>query len=70
MSEVQTVAASIYGEREIDGPKGFFCTGCGRAERFGAYVYAHWDIELVHTCECGQQHTIVEGHAYPIAGGA
>lgn len=43
-------------------PKGYKCT-CGKFNEYPAYVYAHWDIELVHTCDCGKIWTICEGEA-------
>jgi hypothetical protein len=30
--------------------KGYVCS-CGHREKFTVYVLAHWDDELVHTCE-------------------
>lgn len=44
-------------------PKGFKCE-CGTEHPFSAYVYAHWDIRLSHTCdECGARHNILGGTA-------
>jgi len=34
---------------------------CGREHRWGAYVAAHWDAELVHECECGATHEFISG---------
>lgn len=59
--EPGTVAAPIFGEDES--PSGFHCTACGKVARFDVYVYAHWDMRLNHTCECGQKHVIEQGHA-------
>lgn len=43
-------------------PKGFKCE-CGKEHEFGAYVYAHWDIELFHTCDnCGARHEVFQGN--------
>lgn len=47
-----------------DTPKGFTCE-CGKEHEFSLYVYSHWDIQLVHSCEaCGREHTILRGRAY------
>lgn len=40
--------------------KGFVCE-CGKRHDFVGYVYAHWDIELSHTCPCGRKHIIYSG---------
>lgn len=44
-------------------PKGFNCKNpkCKKWDDFGVYVYAHWNEELIHTCECGQQHRVKAG---------
>lgn len=44
-------------------PKGFTCTQCGKEHEFDAYVYAHWDTLLGHTCDCGAEHGILRGVA-------
>jgi len=42
-------------------PEGFTCE-CGGHHRFPAYVYAHWDTRLIHTCDvCDRQHAIIRG---------
>jgi hypothetical protein len=41
-------------------PKGFTCE-CGIVNEFPGYVYAHWDVELVHTCKCARKHVIFRG---------
>jgi hypothetical protein len=43
-------------------PKGFTCE-CGTFNRFPPYVYAHWDIILVFTCECKRKYIIRRGIA-------
>ena len=43
-------------------PDGFTCE-CGKRHPFDAYVYAHWDVLLVHTCACGRQHDVLRGQA-------
>ena len=43
--------------------KGFRCSGCNQRHEFPPYVYAHWDEELTHTCDCGVRHIIVNGTA-------
>lgn len=44
---------------------GHICT-CGKEHKWPGYVYAHWDIELRHTCPCGVQVLIQEGVVTPI----
>ena len=34
---------------------------CGKEHPVGAYAAAHWEIELVHVCECGRQHVLQNG---------
>ena len=35
---------------------------CGKEHKLsGAYLAAHWDIELVHNCDCGLVHTVQSG---------
>ncbi len=42
--------------------EGFNCE-CGEHHDFGAWVAAHWDEELIHTCNnCGRSHTLHKGH--------
>ena len=45
-------------------PSGYTCE-CGKDHKFPAYVYAHMDIELTHTCTCGRRHIILRGAAEP-----
>lgn len=33
-----------------------------------AYLAAHWDIELIHTCTCGLKHTIKSGEIQLVLG--
>lgn len=49
-------------------PRSFNCTKCGKNHHFTAYVIAHWDDKLVHTCDCGALHNIRRGIATPIKG--
>ncbi len=39
---------------------GYTCE-CGKRHEFPPYVYAHWDTELVRTCECGRQRGVLKG---------
>jgi len=41
---------------------GYTCA-CERTHKYPAYVYAHWNDELTHTCECGRTATIQNGVA-------
>jgi hypothetical protein len=47
---------------------GFYCTGCKKPSYFGAYVAAHWDMPLIHTCDCGAKHDVLQGTATRIQG--
>lgn len=50
--------------------KGYACHTCGEWHAFPAYVYAHWDLLIKHTCDrCGALHDIVRGHADLIEAG-
>lgn len=40
--------------------KDFTCE-CGIVNKFDMYVYAHWTLELTHTCACGRKHLIQRG---------
>ena len=49
-----------YGDEKV---KGFVCE-CGEEHLFDGYVYAHWYIDLVHSCgKCRRQHHIENGVA-------
>jgi hypothetical protein len=40
---------------------GYRCV-CGAEHRYPAYVYAHWDTFLTHTCDaCGAKTQVFEG---------
>lgn len=52
-------------DKSNDVPKGFACTACGKFHEFSFYVYAHTRDKLVHTCDCGARHTIVNLRASP-----
>ncbi len=49
-------------------PRTAKCPHCGRKSApFHVWVYAHWDEELVGTCEgCGKQHGLRRGIAYAL----
>lgn len=49
-------------KREI--PKTYTCT-CGRVHEFAAWVYAHWNILLVHRCECRRVNQLLRGQLLP-----
>ena len=42
--------------------KGYTCA-CGKFHKFNGYVYAHWNIQLVHVCACGRENKIKGGIA-------
>lgn len=35
---------------------------CGEEHVAGVYVMAHWDEELIHTCDCGRKHSTLRGY--------
>ncbi len=47
----------------------FKCTKCGAEHAFTAYVYAHWNEVLTHTCTCGAKHDIQRGNVIYVNGG-
>ena len=38
------------------------CPNCDRVHALGPYVFAHWDDDLQHTCDCGHKHSILRGN--------
>lgn len=40
-------------------PNGFHCVTCNKWHPFSAYVYAHANVHLVHTCDCGAKHELL-----------
>lgn len=50
--------------------KDFKCETCGKQHHFSAYVFAHWDETLLHTCDgCGAKHDIFRGNAKLVTAG-
>lgn len=48
-------------EREVL-PEGYTCR-CETIYLHTSYVYAHWDLELTHTCgKCGRKNTLLRGN--------
>ena len=41
--------------------RGHKCPKCGKEAKWVAYVYAHWNDEIIYTCECGQKVSICRG---------
>lgn len=41
--------------------KGYKCPACELKNLFSSWVYTHWDIAIVHTCECGRRSMIKQG---------
>lgn len=39
---------------------GFTCTKCEKWHMFSCYVAAHRDVELIHTCDCGAKHSVLD----------
>jgi hypothetical protein len=45
------------------------CPHCGHPQRMSPWVYAHWDIPILVTCDkplggCGQQYGLQRGMCY------
>lgn len=51
-----------------DLPKSAKCPRCGVETTFDLYVFAHWNIELTRTCECGCEIGLQRGIAYELPG--
>lgn len=49
-----------------DGVSRWKCSSCDEEHQLSAYVFAHWDEKLVHTCKCGEQHSILAGVIRPM----
>ena len=47
---------------ERDGAKRWQCMQCNKEHVLGPYVFAHWDDDLQHTCDCGHKHSVLRGH--------
>jgi hypothetical protein len=41
--------------------KGYTCSECDNYNAYPTYVFAHWDEDLHHTCECGTINVILQG---------
>ena len=50
-------------KKPVDLPKSYLCTQCHTEHQFPGYVYAHWDVDITHTCDCGARHNIRRGEA-------
>lgn len=44
-----------------DGVTCWKCLNCDSVHALGAYVFAHWDYDLQHTCDCGHRHSVLRG---------
>lgn len=44
-------------------PVGYICRHCQAENRYPAYVFAHWNTMLQHTCQCGELTDICMGRA-------
>ena len=40
--------------------EGYECR-CKRLNEYPIYVHAHWDVRLLHTCDCGRKNEILRG---------
>ena len=40
---------------------GYTCPACSKPEKYPPYVYAHYDLPLVHACDCGARNVIQYG---------
>lgn len=59
--EPGTLAKTYQDNTDAKLPAGFLCTACGAKHEFGGWVFAHWHVQLVHTCPCGQKHNLCRG---------
>ena len=50
-------------QEKKEAPKSFVCSRCGKEHAFALYVFAHWNHELEHKCDCGARHSIQRGIA-------
>lgn len=48
-------------ERVVKLSDKFWSCECGKEHTFGAYVAAHWNESLIHTCDCGRKHELTAG---------
>jgi hypothetical protein len=55
-------AVGQIGAKMEEVAKGYTCA-CGKFHKFNGYVYAHWNIQLVHACACGRENKIKNGVA-------
>jgi hypothetical protein len=39
----------------------FYTCKCGRQNEFGVWVAAHWNDQVVHSCDCGRKNSILRG---------
>ncbi len=37
------------------------CLNCDTVHTLGVYVFAHWNDDLEHTCDCGHRHSVLRG---------
>ena len=50
-------------QEKKEATKSFVCSRCGKEHAFALYVFAHWNHELEHKCDCGARHSIQRGIA-------
>lgn len=55
--------------KRSDGRVGHNCATCKMAHRWPAYVFAHWDMPLQHTCDCGEVSQLLSGTVTRITAG-
>lgn len=48
-------------ERGVSGMARRFKCACGKEHLLGAYVAAHWNELLTHSCECGRKNYVRGG---------
>lgn len=41
--------------------KGYRCPGCKKVNKFSVWVFAHWNIPITHSCDCGRKNTLQQG---------
>ena len=53
-------------KKDSEKAKSFICTRCGKEHEFALYVFAHWNDELEHKCDCGARHAIRKGKSWSL----
>ena len=57
-STISSVVETVV--RHVELGKPWECE-CGEEHELGTYVVAHWDVKLIHTCDCKRKHSLQSG---------